>query len=157
MPMIDVVFALPVTLASVKRTPLTAPTPGTARSAVETAGGVSPKPFFAPTVRSPANARSTARSIEPCRPAAKIDTNATSATPIMSAAAVTAVRAGLRVEFSRASRPLTPARRCSGAPTRAAIGRTSCGLNSATPRKIATEPPPSVAAAPLPPEPPKSP
>ena len=75
----------------------------------------------------------------------------------MSAAAVTAVRAGLRVAFSRARRPLTPAQRCSGAPTTQASGRTSCGLNSATPRKTATAPPPSVAAAPLPDAPPKSP
>ena len=75
----------------------------------------------------------------------------------MSAAAVTAVRAGLRVAFSRARRPLTPAKRCIGAPMTQASGRTSCGLNSATPRKTATAPPPSVAAAPLPDAPPKSP
>ena len=53
---------------------------------------------------------------------------ATSATPTISAAAVTAVRAGLRIAFSRASRPVMPASRSSGAPTSAAIGRTSCGL-----------------------------
>ena len=46
----------------------------------------------------------------------------------MSAAAVTAVRAGLRVAFSRARRPLTPAKRCIGAPITQASGRTSCGL-----------------------------
>ena len=103
------------------------------------------------------NARSTAPSIEPRRPAAKIVTKATSATPIISAAAVAAVRAGLRIEFSRARRPLTPNSRSSGAPTSQASGRTSCGENSATPRNTATAPPPSVAAAPEPDAPPNRP
>ena len=157
MPTTDVVDFLPATLPSVKRTELTGPTPRTLRSASTSAGGVSPKPLFAPTVRSPANARSTARSIEPRSPAAKIVTNTTSATPTISAAAVTAVRAGLRVEFSRARRPVTPVSRCSGAPMSDASGRTSCGLKSATPRKTATDPRPSSAAAPPPDPPPKSP
>ena len=74
-PTIDVVDFLPAILPSVKRTALTARRRARARTALATAGGVSPKPLFAPTVRSPANARSTARSIEPCSPAAKIDTN----------------------------------------------------------------------------------
>ena len=38
-------------------------------------------------------------------PLTKVATNTISATPIMSAAAVTAVRPGLRAVFSRASRP----------------------------------------------------
>ena len=43
--------------------------------------------------------------IESLRPAAKTATKTTSASPTMSAAAVTAVRAGLRVALSRASSP----------------------------------------------------
>jgi hypothetical protein len=44
--------------------------------------------------------------IELLIPAAKTVTKATTARPIISAAAVTAVRAGLRCVFSRASRPV---------------------------------------------------
>ena len=65
---------------------------------------------------------SIASSIEPFRPAAKTVTNETSASPIISAAAVVAVRPGLRTAFSRASRPETPRRRSSGRPTTEASG-----------------------------------
>ena len=44
-------------------------------------------------------------------------TNVTSARPIISAAAVVAVRAGLRIALSRASRPAAPPRRAAGRPT----------------------------------------
>ena len=47
-------------------------------------------------------------------PAARIETKVTSARPIISAAAVTAVRLGLRIAFSRASRPATPRSRSIG-------------------------------------------
>ncbi len=66
-----------------------------------------------------------APSIESLRPAAKTETKTTSARPTISAAAVTAVRAGLRVAFSRASSPVACPRRCSGQPTTAASGRTT--------------------------------
>ena len=52
-------------------------------------------------------------------------TNETSARPIISAAAVEAVRPGLRTAFSRARRPGTPRKRSTGRPTSEAIGRTS--------------------------------
>ena len=68
-------------------------------------------------------------------PAANTVTNETRARPIISAAAVAAVRPGLRTAFSRASRPGTPRSRSSGRPTRDASGRTSRGLSRATPRK----------------------
>ena len=75
-------------------------------------------------------------------PAAKIDANVTSATPIMSAAAVTAVRPGWRTEFSRASRPVMPVARSIGRPMTVASGRTSRGESSATPMKVSAAPPP---------------
>ena len=50
---------------------------------------------------------------------------ATSAIPIMSAAAVAAVRPGLRTEFPLASLPAAPPIRRAGRPTSAAMGRTS--------------------------------
>ena len=62
------------------------------------------KPFVFCTMSVPGLAAvSTAWLIVALAPAAKIDTNATSVTPIISAAAVTAVRPGWRTEFSRAS------------------------------------------------------
>ena len=55
-------------------------------------------------------------------PAAKTVTKVTRARPIISAAAVTAVRLGLRWVFSRARRPVSLRRRSSGAPAIAASG-----------------------------------
>ena len=57
-------------------------------------------------------------------PCPRTATNVTSASPIMSAAAVTAVRPGLRTAFSRASRPAAPPSRRAGQPTTAASGLT---------------------------------
>ena len=96
-------------------------------------------------------------SIEPRRPAAKIAVKTTSASPIISAEAVIAVRCGWRSAFSRASRPGMPWKRSSGAPMTRASGRTSTGASSATPKIITTMPSPSSAAAAEPPAPPKSP
>src|SRR3954454_6773850 len=66
-------------------------------------------------------------------PAAKIVTPETRASPIISAAAVEAVREVLRVAFSRASCPVTPRRLSIGRPTSDAIGRTSRDENIAVP------------------------
>ena len=79
---------------------------------------------------------STALAIVSLAPAAKIDTNVTSATPTISAAAVTAVRPGWRTVFSRAMRPVMPRKRSNGRPTTDASGRTRYGLTNATPRNV---------------------
>ena len=55
-----------------------------------------------------------------------------------------AVRAGLRVAFSRASSPVTRPRRCSGQPAIAASGRTTKRALSATPTKTSIVPAPIV-------------
>ena len=73
-------------------------------------------------------------------------TKVTSARPIISAAAVEAVRPGLRTEFSRASRPAEPPRRAAGRPTSAAIGFTRRGASMAMPTNSASTPTPSVSA-----------
>ena len=72
--------------------------------------------------------------------AAKIDANATSATPTMSAAAVAAVRPGWRMAFSRARRPVIPR---IGLPISPAIGGTSRGLSNAVPRNSRAAPMPT--------------
>ena len=65
------------------------------------------------TIRLPANERSTAWLIVALKLAARIATNATSASPTVSAAAVTSVRPGWRIEFSSARRPVIPRQRTS--------------------------------------------
>ena len=71
----------------------------------------------------------------------------TRASPTMSADAVWAVRRGLRMEFSRPSRPEMPSRRASGRPMTLAIGRATAGARRATPTKISTAPRPTSAMA----------
>ena len=53
----------------------------------------------------------------------------TSAKPIVRAAAVAAVRLGLRAAFSRASRPGILNKRCMGLPKRFATGLVAMGLS----------------------------
>ena len=74
-------------------------------------------------------------------PFASVATKATSATPIISAAAVAAVRPGLRTEFRRASAPGAPPIQRAGSPTTEAIGRTSLDEIIATPTNSSSTPP----------------
>ena len=80
------------------------------------------KPSVLTRIRSAANDSSIAWSTDFEIAEAKVATKVTSATPIMSAAAVVVVRLGFRSVFSRARRPVTPRRRSSGQPTIDAIG-----------------------------------
>ncbi len=75
-------------------------------------------------------------------PAASVATSVTSASPIISAAAVEAVRCGFRRALSRASRPAAPPICVAGHPSAAASGRTSRAEKSATPTKIRSAPTP---------------
>ena len=84
---------------------------------------MSEKPSVLERISSAVTVSSIASLIEPLSPAAKMVTKETSASPIISAAAVVAVRPGLRTAFSRAIRPETPRSRSSGRPTTEAIGR----------------------------------
>ena len=79
--------------------------------------------------------------------AAKIVMKPTSATPIMSADAVAAVRRGLRIAFSRASVPVMPRTLGSGAPMNRLIGRASTGPRTKMPMKIAIAPSPRMPSA----------
>src|SRR3954451_2813592 len=69
-------------------------------------------------------------------------TKVTSARPIISAAAVDAVRPGLRTEFWAASRPADPPRLRAGRPTTVASGRTRWLETIATPRNRSRVPAP---------------
>ncbi len=77
--------------------------------------------------------------------APKIDTSATSASPTISAAAVTVVRFGFRIALPRASTPVTPNIKGSGRPTKAASRRATSGPRTTMPTKI-TNPPRNVTA-----------
>src|SRR3954469_22324002 len=58
------------------------------------------------------------------RPAPRVATNVTSASPIITAAGVDAVQAEFRAAFCAARRPAEPPRQRAGQPTSAASGRT---------------------------------
>ena len=132
-----------------KRIEDTGPTPSTLDTSGAIEAGIGEKPSVFCTNTSPWKLRSIAPLIELVMPAAKTVTNTTIATPIISAAAVTAVRPGLRIAFSRARRPVMPRRRSIGLPATDASGFTSRGENSETANSTSAAPPPVMAAAEL--------
>ncbi len=93
----------PLTLACEKRTPLTLATPSTLSTDLRTSCENGEKPSVFCTTSALLRLASIAPLMVALAPAAKIEAKVTSATPIISAAAVTAVRPGWRTEFSRAS------------------------------------------------------
>ena len=99
------------------------------------------------TTRSPKKPLSTVPRIEVEADAATMVMNPTSPTPIISAAAVAEVRLGLRMAFSRASRPEMPRTRGSGQARAPASGRATTGPSTATPRKVRAAPSPTRATA----------
>ena len=101
----------------------TSSTPGTLRAAAAAPAEIGEKPSVFWITSWPWKLSSTAEAIELLMPAAKTVTKATTASPIISAAAVTAVRLGLRCVFSRARRPVSRRGRSSGLPASAASGR----------------------------------
>ncbi len=75
----------------------------------------------------------------------KTETNTTRPRPIISAAAVDAVRRGFRLAFSCPRRPVIPRRRA-GAPIAVASGLATNGDRTATPMKVNMAPRPTIAA-----------
>ncbi len=75
-------------------------------------------------------------------PAASTETSVTSASPIISADAVEAVRCGFRRALSRASAPAAPPILAAGQPSTHANGRAIRAESSATPKKINSVPRP---------------
>jgi hypothetical protein len=97
----------PSTRISANATGATPPTPGTSRIASTAARGMKLK-SRAVTIRSACTRRSSAPVNDSLKPCARTVTSTTSATPMVRAEAVLAVRAGLRAVFSRASRAVPP-------------------------------------------------
>src|SRR3954463_4379106 len=133
----------PFTRARPKRTGLVVLTPGTCSTRRSTVGEKGEKPSVFCTTNPALRLSWTDLAMVVFTPAAKIDTNVTSATPTISAAAVTAVRPGWRIVFSRARRPVMPRVLSNGRPMTEASGRTRYGLTNATPRKVASATPPT--------------
>ena len=126
MAVIDAFSELPRGRPTVNAIGVTLPTPCTRATAGATSAGI-PCSLLAcwfSMIRLPAKERLTALSIVAFVPAASTDTNATSAIPIVSAAAVTIVRPGWRMAFSRASRPVMPRQMTSTPIARASAGTT---------------------------------
>ena len=101
----------------------TALTPGTLRAATAAPPGIGEKPSLFWITRPPAKFSSTTWATELFSPAAKTVTKVTTIRPIISAAAVTAVRLGLRWAFSRERRPSSRRSRSSGQPAIRRQGR----------------------------------
>ncbi len=136
----------PKILASPVRTLAIASTPGAFAAASAAVVGIGSKLFWAVIAYAAVNSSSTALVKVEMIPWASTATKVTSASPIISAAAVEAVRCGLRRALSRASTPAAPPIFVAGQPRNAASGRTSCAANPATPRKISSVPMPIAAS-----------
>ena len=129
-------------LTCAERSVGTASTPGTLAAATAVPAGIGEKPSEFWMIRPPAKFSSTTWATVLLIPAAKTVTKATSARPIISAAAVIAVRLGLRCAFSRARRPSRRRIRSSGQPATRARPGTSRGLKSETAITAASAPMP---------------
>ena len=99
-------------------------TPGVPASALATAGSVGDQPSAPVTTCVALTRRSSEPVVESRRPWATTVTRVTSATPIIIAEAVTAVRPGLRIALRRASRPAEPPTRSATRPITEASRRT---------------------------------
>ena len=143
----DTRTSLPWRSAPAKLSEETVRTPSTRSASRPAPALIGEKPSEFCRTRSPWKLRSIALPTEALMPAANTVTNTTTASPIISAPAVTAVRPGLRTEFSRASRPVIPRSFSSGQPATEARGRTRRGLSIDTPISVTTAPPPARPAA----------
>ena len=106
-----------------------------------------PDMFVFVTIRSALMALSTLLVAERDSEAPNTAMAETRASPTIRAEDVCAVRRGLRMEFSRPSRPDMPSRRAPGRPMTLAMGRATAGASMATPTKISTAPRPTSAMA----------
>src|SRR3954451_14576779 len=141
----------PSTLPMPSSIPLAAATPGSWLACCATSGGRPPPAFEASELmtKSPVNCSLKMVLTELLIDAASTEMPATSDTPIIKAAAVRAVRLGLREAFSRASVPVMPLTLGSGQPTKRATGRAISGPRTKTPMKMAGIPRASIPTCPV--------
>ena len=129
-------------LTWVKPIPVATATPGVVAAVGTVAGGIVCPWLWGVMIRLALTLRSSAPRNVCLNPLTNTATKTTSATPIISAAAVIAVRPGFRMAFSRASRPGPGASFWSGQPMTLASGRTRYLETIAVPRKMIIEPRP---------------
>src|SRR6185437_1742847 len=115
-------------------------TPGAFDTASPAAVGKPDQPFFDVTTHDEVNWPSIAFDIESCTPLPSTATNDTRARPIISAAAVDAVRCGLRTVFCDASAPEAPPKRRDGQASTTASAATSRDATPAVPERSASAP-----------------
>ncbi len=138
--MAEMLSELPRMSTGVTRTSVTSVSFGSFASAP--AACVSKSGPCVKTMKSARSVPSIALLVETRTESVSTATQVTSARPIMSAAAVSAVRRGLRRAFSPARRPAAPRSRRTGHPITVATGTTSRGASSDTPRNTPRKPPP---------------
>ncbi len=120
--------------------------PGTRARLASAAGSNGVKLSFETVTKSAFTWSSIASTTEERSPCASTATKAISASPIIRAAAVLAVRPGFRRAFSRASLPAAPPTLAAGQPRTPASGFTSRADTSATPKKSTRQPSPSASS-----------
>ena len=130
----------PFTLRVAKAMPVAVFVSGSARTAATPLAGSAIMPVSSVTTTAARFEFARASTNDVFSPWANTATKTTSARPIISAAAVAAVRCGLRAAFSRARRPLVGASACSGRPMSAASGRTTYLASMAIATNSATAP-----------------
>ncbi len=136
---------LPCTIASSERTCDEAVTPGSAAS-LSPSDARNGSPSLPSITWSAWTCFSIADFVPALIPAPSTATTVTSVSPIMSAAAVEAVRLGWRPAFAPASSPATPPARRAGQPTTRVSGLTRLGASSAMAANRARTPPTSSSA-----------
>ena len=134
-----------------KREKIAVSTPGTSRITFSADAGNVVK-LSVCRIRSPWTVRSMAPVNVFFRLVEKIARKASTVTPIISTAAVSAVRAGLRTALARARRPVVPRVASIGTPTTRAIGRMKNRAAIATPMNTSSRPTPTEVR--MPPAPP---
>src|SRR5690348_13200079 len=115
-------------------------TPGACAAATPAATGKPDQPFCDVTTHGETTCERIALFIESCTPLPSTATNETSASPIINAAAVDAVRDGFRTAFSDASAPAEPPKRRDGQPRTNASAETSRDATPAAPGISASAP-----------------
>ena len=100
------------------------------------------------TTRSPPKFLSTMSSIDALTDEPNVVNRATTAVPTISAAALPAMRRGLRIALRRARRPVKPRVTPAPMPSTPAAGRATTGPSTTKPMSIASAPSPARASAP---------
>ena len=142
----EICSAFPKISAAPIPIPVAADTWGSLLSCCASAGLTPPlSPAPESMTMSPAKLRSMVELTDAVVEAARMVMKETRPTPIISAEALAAVRFGFRIAFCRASFPVTPRSRGSGAPTARLSGSETVRPSTDTPKNTSSAPAPTIA------------